>query len=572
MADNGAMASELEELRQALRGSERRFEAIVGSLTDPVTIRDREHRFLYANRAALAHLGFASWEELRETAPATIMSDYLVQGEDGRELAMEDIPSVRILRGEPAEPLLIRTVNRESGVQRWNMLKAAPLLSEAGEVEATIMIIEDVTEQKRSALHSAFLVQAGAELASSLDYEQTLRNVAALAVPDVADWCAVDLKDEDGDRKTVAVAHIDPARLSLAEALRRYIPERLDPGQGLGRVLRTGEAALYPEISEEMLAQTAVDEEHLALLKAVGFRSALIVPMRLGKRILGALTLVSAESGRSLDRFDQALAEEISARAAVAIENSRLYSERSAIARTLQQSLLPERLPEIPGYELASIYLPAVEATMVGGDFYDVWAVGESWMLIMGDVTGKGVAAAALTALVRHTMRTASEFDSSPARLLEFVDGTLKKRPELSVCTALCLRVERDRATLAVGGHPLPLHVTAAGVHEIGRHGPLLGAFESVRWHDHELQLQAGSTLVAYTDGITDARGEDGERFELQRLCDTLAALAERPAAELIDGLTGRLDEFQSGAHADDMAAIALRRLHDGYLPRAAPR
>ena len=492
-----------------------------------------------------------------------------MQAEDGRELAMDDIPSVRILRGEPADPLLIRTVNRATGAQRWNMLKAAPLLDEQGQVEATITIIEDVTEQKRAELRSAFLAQAGAELASSLDYEQTLRNVASLAVPDIADWCAVDLADAEGDRKTVAVAHVDPQRLALAEALRRYIPEHLDPDRGLGLVLRTGEAQLYPEIPEELLERTAIDEQHLALLRAVGFRSALIVPMRLGRRILGALTLVSAESGRSLDSFDQALAEQISARAAVAIENSRLYSERSSIARTLQQSLLPERLPEIPGYELASLYLPAVEATVVGGDFYDVWEVGESWMLIVGDVTGKGIEAAALTALVRHTMRTASEFDTSPARLLEFVDATLKKRPGLSVCTALCLRLEGDCATLAVGGHPLPLYVTAGEVREVGEHGPLLGAFAGVGWRDHTLTLQAGSTLMAYTDGITDARGEDGERFEQERLRETLASLAQSTAGELIGGLARRLEEFQSGAHADDTAALALRRLAEGAQGRS---
>ncbi len=557
----------VEELRQALQGSERRFDAIVGSLSDPVTIRDREHRFLYANSAAIAHLGFESWEQLHETPPAAIMSEYVVQGEDGREIAMRDIPSVRILRGEEAEPLLIRTVNRETGVQRWNLLKAAPLLDENGAVEATITIIEDVTEQKRSALRSSFLAEAGAVLASSLDYEQTLRNVAQLAVPGVADWCAVDLLDADGDRRTVAMAHVDPARLGLAEEIRGYMPERLDPEQGMGRVFSLGEAVHYREITEEMLVQAAVDDRHLELLRAVGFRSALIVPMRLGERILGAMTLVSAESVRMLDEFDLELAEQVGARAAVAIENSRLYSERSSIALTLQQSLLPERLPEIPGYELSSLYLPVIEASMVGGDFYDVWQVGDSWMMIIGDVTGKGIQAAALTALVRHTMRTASEFQSSPAGLLAIVDGTLKKRAALSLCTALCLRLTDDELTLAIGGHPWPLHITPEGVREVGEHGPLLGAFADAHWQDRTLAIEPGSTLVMYTDGITDARDAHGGRFGLPRLCATLEELRERSAAEIPQELTLRLDEFQSAAHADDTAALVLRRLASRESP-----
>lgn len=554
----------VEELRVALRGSERRFDAIVGSLSDPVTIRDREHHFLYANRAAISHLGFESWEQLRRTPPASIMKDYLVSGEDGREIAMEDIPSVRILRGEPAEPLLIRTVNRNTGVRRWNLLKAAPLLDEQGEVEATIMIIEDVTERRRGELRSAFLAQASAVLASSLDYEQTLRNVAELAVPDIADWCAVDLLNDDGDTRTVAVAHADRERLGLAEALRAYTPDRPDPERGIGRVLHTGEALLYPEISDEMLVQAAVDERHLELLRAIEFHSVLIVAMRIGDRTLGAMTLVGAESAPALDQFDLELAEQTAGRAAVAIENSRLYSERSLIARTLQQSLLPEELPEIPGYELASVYIPAWETGLVGGDFYDVWSVGDSWMAIIGDVTGKGIEAAALTALVRHTVRTASEFERSPAALLAFVDGTLKKRPTLSVCTALCLRLEREEVTLAVGGHPLPICIDSHGVGELGEHGPLLGAFADVCWRDCALRLQAGSTLVAYTDGFTDARDAAGDRFGHGRLFDTLADIGAKSATETIDGLTSRLDEFQTGAHADDTAAIVLHRLLKG--------
>jgi serine phosphatase RsbU (regulator of sigma subunit) len=321
---------------------------------------------------------------------------------------------------------------------------------------------------------------------------------------------------------------------------------------------------LYSEISEEMLVAAATDDRHLELLRAVGFRSALIVAMRIGERVLGAMTLVTAESGRVLDQFDVQLAEQTAARAAVAIENSRLYSERSLIAQTLQQSLLPERLPEIPGYEVSSYYLPAIEASMVGGDFYDVWQVDGSWMVIIGDVTGKGVQAAALTALVRHTMRTASEFDSSPASLLALVDSTLKKRPALSVCTALCLRLKDNELTLATGGHPWPLYITTDGVHEVGEPGPLLGGFPNASWRDLTLEVQPGGALMLYTDGITDARDVKGERFGLSQLREILEPLRDRPAAEILNALTARLDEFQSAAHADDTAAIVLRRLTEG--------
>jgi PAS domain S-box-containing protein len=550
----------VDELRLALEDSERRFQAVVGSFSDPVTIRDGEDRIVYANRAALQTLGFDSVQQLRVTPPADIMADYIVSGEDGRPVAMEDIPSVRILRGQRAEPLLIRTIHRQTGAQRWQLLKSAPLLDSDREIEATITVIEDVTEQKRAERQNAFLADVSAALASSLDYEQTLRNVAQLAVPDVVDWCAVDLRDEDGDRRPVAVAHADPGQLKLAEELRNYEQIRLNPNEGIGLVFRTGQPVLYPAILDEMLVRLAADQHHLDLLREVGMRSVAVVPMSVGNRILGAMTLVNAESGRMLDDFDLRLAQQVADRAAVAIENARLYSERSSIAHTLQQSLLPEQLPQIPGFELASVYIPAFESTEVGGDFYDVWELEDGWMLMIGDVTGKGIEAAALTSLVRHTMRAASEFESSPAELLARVDSILKKQRARSICTALCLRLFEDRALLAAGGHPLPLHVSSRGVNRVGEHGPLLGGFSDVSWEDTTVELEPDSILVAYTDGVTDAIGADGTRYGLQRLCDTLAQFRGRSAAAVIEGLTVALGEFQIGAHADDTAALVLRR------------
>ena len=546
------------ELRRALRGSERRFDAIIGALSDPVTIRDREHGLVYANAAALAYLGFDSVEELRSMSPDDIFSAYRVLDEAGEEISMADMPSVRILAGATAEPLVIRTIDRRTGVERWNLLKATPLLEAEGAVEATITVIEDVTERKRAELHAGFLARAGEVLASSLDYERTLRNVAALAVPDLVDWCAVDLVDEAGDRVPVAVAHVDPARVALAVELRDRAPARPDPDQGLGLVLSTGASALYPEVTDEMLRASAVDDRHLELLRSVGMRSVVLVPMRLGSRILGAMTLVSAESGRVLDQSDVATAEQIAARAAVAIENSRLYGERSRIAHTLQQSLVPDELPEIPGFELASAYLPAVADTEAGGDFYDVWEVDDAWMITIGDITGKGVEAAALTAVVRHTMRAMSEFVSSPAELLARLDGTLKRNGSPSICTALCVRLDGDQVTVAAGGHPLPLCLTPGGVHPLGEHGPLLGALDGCRWQESVVTLMPGSTLVLYTDGVTDAVGED-ERFGSKRLIRTLGDLRMGSAAAVVDGLLDALAKFQLGATADDVAVLALR-------------
>jgi len=507
----------LAELETSLEGSEQRFEAILGVLAEAVTIRDRDDHIVYANRAALEQLGFASVEELRVADPDAIMGDFTVKGEDGRPLAMADVPSVRIFAGERPGPVLMHTVDRQSGEEQWVLLKATPLLDAAGSVEAAVTVIEDVTLAKRAELRATFLARASQILASSLDYQRTLRNVANLAVGEIADWCAVDLVDEHGHRQPVVAAHPDPAKLALAERLREVEPAGLDPEQGLGRVIATGRPELYADVPDELLKLGARDEEHLQLLRQLGIRSVLLLPMSAGGRVLGVMTLVSAESGRRFDAGDMAFALQIAERAAVAVENARLYSERTAIAETLQRSLLPDALPAVAGWDLAALYRPAAGGLEVGGDFYDVFGVGDAWIVLIGDVTGKGVEAAAMTSLVRHSARIVAEDDPDPARILRRLDHVLRAQPSLSVCSALCLRLDGGEVTLSAAGHPLPLLVGEERVAGLGRPGTLLGAFEDGSWSDQTITVRAGETLLLYTDGITDTVGAH-DRFSERRL------------------------------------------------------
>jgi len=271
---------------------------------------------------------------------------------------------------------------------------------------------------------------------------------------------------------------------------------------------------------------------------------------------MGALTLVDAESGRSFDQADLAFAVQIADRAALAVEHARLYTERSYAARTLEASLLPPPLPRVPDWSVAAEYTPASE---VGGDFYELWRVNENWMLLIGDVTGKGVDAAALTALARHTAWEASHSDSSPAHVLSRVDAALKHRGSLSVCTALCARIEGPRATIAAGGHPLPLLVRDGAVEPIGEYGSMLGALRKTRWPETSCSLAIGETLVAFTDGVTDAIGAGGERFGRERLADILLGPAGGSPESICRGVADALTAFQQEEQADDVAIVALR-------------
>ena len=203
------------------------------------------------------------------------------------------------------------------------------------------------------------LARAGEVMSSSLDYERTLQQVAELAVPELADWCTVSMPDGHGFVRSVAVAHVDPEKVALARRIGERYPSRADAPTGAAQMLRDGIAQVVNDIPPEMLAAVAQDDEHLELLRGVGLQAGLSVPMMAGGKIIGALSLISAESARRFTDADVALAEEIARRAGTAVENARLYTERSNIARTLPTSLLPSTLPNMPGWTAATLYRPA---------------------------------------------------------------------------------------------------------------------------------------------------------------------------------------------------------------------
>ena len=559
--DVSERAQLLRELEAQLRGRDPGFGEILDALAEAVTIRDPHHHILYANRAAVQSMGFASLEEMQRRPPNSIFSDYIVQDEHGNELTMAAIPSVRLLAGEAAEPLVMRTINRSTGELKWQLLKSAPLHGDDGTPVAAVTIIEDITRERIAELHDQFLARVTETLMSSLDYEETLRNVAWTAVPEIADWCAVELVDERGARQRVVLAHRDPSKLELAERLRRFEPEELDPRRGVGRILHTGTSELYQDIPDDVLAEAAVSDEHLVLLRSLGFRSVLLVPLTARGRTFGVLTLVMAESMRRFDDADREFAEQVAGRAAVAVDNARLATSRRQTADTLQRSLLPDTVPPIGGWTVATFYRAArvAEEIEVGGDFYDFYDNGDAWIVLLGDVTGKGVEAAALTSLVRHGARFLSKYERSPSRILFRLNEALSEQPGLWLCTAVCVRLHREEAVIASAGHPPALIVRDDGrVREIGTEGPILGAWTDELPVDRTVPVGADETLFLYTDGVIDTLGEH-DRFGAGRLKRLLAEHGARAPERLLSELAAGLDRFQVGPQADDTAALALR-------------
>jgi len=207
----------------------------------------------------------------------------------------------------------------------WSEVRCSPL-DDGG----LVVTWSDVTEQRRAdeALH--FLARANEILVSSLDYESTITELAQLVVPRLADWCGVDLVDEAGRLQQLAVAHVDPQKVEWARELNRRYPPDPNAPTGAPNVIRTGRAEMYPDISDEMLVASAVDEEHLRIARGLGFTGAIVVPLQTRGRTLGAMTLVSAESGRRYTDAELRLAQELANRAAIAVDNASLYKQAVA--------------------------------------------------------------------------------------------------------------------------------------------------------------------------------------------------------------------------------------------------
>jgi serine phosphatase RsbU (regulator of sigma subunit) len=534
---------------------------ILGTLAEAVTVHDAGGQTVYANQAAVRLLDAESVDEILSARPGDLAARFTITHEDGSAVAVSEFPGRRLAAGQTGEPMLTRSVLKRTGEERWLLTKAAMVQGDDGEA-LVVNIIEDVTRVQIAQLRERFLSDAGQALSSSLDYEETLQRVARLAVPQLADWCAVEMPDEWGDLQQVALAHVDPEKVALGQRMRERFPPNPGEVTGVPAVIRSGQSELYAEIPDELLEQAGLDDEQLQLIRDVGLRSVMIVPMRVGERVLGAITFASADSERRFDEDDLDFAEGVARRAAVAIENARLYTERNRIAKTLQESLLPERLPDLPGWELEASYAAGERGSDVGGDFYDVFEVEGGFMVVLGDVTGRGVAAAALTAMVRHTARTGAQFDARPAAILALVNRVLCDQSGLAPVTLVCARVEGRQITLASGGHPLPVLRRAGGsLERPGFNDLLLGVIRDEHWDEHSSRVEPGDAILFYTDGVTDTPGAD-ERFGESRLMKVVEGAGGSPAA-LLAATEGALMAFRQRDVSDDRALLALRFIGD---------
>lgn len=290
--------------------------AILYASPEEMAVIDRAGRFLFVNRAAAQVIGREPQEIIGKTGSEIGTPPEIVAQFDRER---DQVFTTRApLSGKVAYPT-------PQGLRHYDYLWTF-LPPAEGLQEALLFAARDVTVNRREELAHAFLTRAAEVFASSLDYARTLQQAADLAVPHIADWCGVDMLEADGTISLLAVAHIDPEKIRWGHELRRLYPPDTDAVSGLPNVLRTGKSELYPYISDEMMVAFAKDARHLELTRHIGMRSVMIVPIVGRERVLGAITFVTThESGHTFNPADVALAEGLAARAALAIENARLY-------------------------------------------------------------------------------------------------------------------------------------------------------------------------------------------------------------------------------------------------------
>ncbi|HSD83482.1 MAG TPA: GAF domain-containing protein, partial [Anaerolineae bacterium] len=334
-----AMAVERRRAEEALQLSRAELATIMNSMSDGISAITKEDKRVYVNEALVRLLRFNSTEELLALSIKEYPQRFDLLDEQGQPLASEFFPTQRALRGQPTEGLVAHFKFHTTGEEMWGMLKSRPVYNEAGEVVMAVSMLQDITNLKRIELAQRLLAETGELLSKALDYQTRLDGLARLVVPRLADWCAIDLLDEQGVLQRTAVMHVDPAKAEWAWELWRRFPP--DPESTLGsyEAVRTGQPQFLPSITPEMVA-SVTDPELLEVLRILDLRSSMIVPLTARGHSLGVITFIWAESGYHYTLADLELAQDLARRAALALDNARLYDEAQRLNVELEQRVL----------------------------------------------------------------------------------------------------------------------------------------------------------------------------------------------------------------------------------------
>lgn len=420
-------------------------------------------------------------------------------------------------------------------------------------------LTESRSEAARTHDRLMLLVRAGEMFHRSLDIEQTLYNVARLAVESFADLCLFDLLDERSDRLYVtAGAHRDPDLERLIKKVEGLLYNSEFRTHPVLEVSRTGRVFFLPELNAEVIAAHAASRQHAEYMRELGYRSKIVVPVMAHGEIFGALTFVLTRQGGRFDNSDVELASELGRRAGLAIANAKQFQREQHVAATLQRAFLTREFPNSEGLRFYALYRPALSEAELGGDWYDAFRMRSGKVLVtIGDVAGKGVEAARIMVQIRQAIRIASVASEDPADMLYLVNEALLIDPSQQLATAFIGVIDpaTNELSYASAGHVPPFCRQPNGeVEELAAPAPPLGIDRELRLETHRVRIADGAMLVLYTDGVTEIRRDvlAGEKMLKDVLSYDSVLHAANPARFVERALCG-------DAPRDDIAIMTVR-------------
>ncbi|MFD5097587.1 SpoIIE family protein phosphatase [Streptomyces albidochromogenes] len=411
----------------------------------------------------------------------------------------------------------------------------------------------------------ALLAETTTQLTSTLDVDEALHRLAALTVPRLADWAVLDLLTEHGEvRRVLVMEHKDGILVERDDLQGPMPPVPEESPMPLSRALRGAASSLAGPAIYQGPPDSGIAVEQQRLFTETGMHSAVIAPIRGLRDVLGALTLGRSQRQDAFTPADLPLLEDLTRRTGLALDNARLYQRQRKVAETMQRHLLPQ-LPTLPGLEMTARYLPAPDASAVGGDWYDAFALAaHAHALVIGDVVGHDLDAAAGMAQIRNMLRAFawSHPQAAPSDVVTQLDEAVMHVAEVPMATMILARLTLGEDTLwrlrwTNAGHPPPLLITHDGqAHYLNEaHGLLLGTGVTRPRPDAVTTLPPRATLLLYTDGLVESPKHSIDHG-LNRLRRHAAALAHRPLDSFCDSL---LDQVRPNDNDDDVAMIALR-------------
>jgi PAS domain S-box-containing protein len=456
---------------------------------------------------------------------------------------------------------------RPVGLLAWGFAGPRSVAEDEPELLRTLgaqvgLALERARLQEDAAQHgrrSALLLQASSVLAVAADYAETLERLAAVAVPALGDLCLIDVVAEDGRLIRMAARHADPARQRLADELRRRYRLRPEGEHPAIAAMASRQVRWAADAGEEYLRASAQDERHVELLRALDVVGYLCVPLVVGDRVLGSLTVLSTGAGRRLEPADAVLGEELALQVSLVVDRAERYDRDRRTSHALQAGLLPPPPPHVPGLSIAVRYLPGTSGVEVGGDFYDVIELpGDGVAVAVGDVAGHDITAAATMGQLRSVSRALIADVAGPAALVRRLQDNwaLLGIDRMATAVYAVLEPATGRLRVASAGHlaPLVLHDGACRPIDVEPAAPLGAPTTPVE--EHVSTLPAGASLLLFTDGLVESRHQDID-VGTGQLAAVAAAAGTTDPERLCDAI---LAEMAGDDRGDDVALLVITR------------